>query len=122
MLLLFFLACFSTSSNPDICHFLPVNSSKDCTVSFILDSILDKGYSLAIAIDASSNQFEEHKILVENGIDVLVLDHHETTHYSEYATVINNQLSEQYSNKALCGVGVAYKFCKFVLPIINFFF
>ena len=79
---------------------------------FILDSILDKGYSLAIAIDASSNQFEEHKILVENGIDVLVLDHHETTHYSEYATVINNQLSEQYNNKALCGVGVAYKFCK----------
>ena len=49
---------------------------------------------LVIAPDSSSSDFEEHEELSKRGIDVLVLDHHETTHYSEYATVINNQLSE----------------------------
>lgn len=31
---------------------------------------------LVIALDASSNEIEIHKVLAEKGIDVLVLDHH----------------------------------------------
>ena len=41
------------------------------------------------------------------------MDHHEkeeTGEKHEYAVVINNQMSEKYANKDLCGAGVVYKF------------
>lgn len=60
--------------------------------------------------DSSSNDYEEHKTLKEMGYDILVLDHHEADHYSENAVVVNNQLSKDYPNKSLSGVGVVYKF------------
>ena len=63
-----------------------------------------------VMIDSSSNDYEYHKQLAERGIDILVIDHHEAEKVSEYACVINNQLCG-YPNKALSGVGVAYKFC-----------
>ena len=47
------------------------------------------------------------------GYDILVLDHHNAPSYSENAVVINNQLSKNYSNKDLSGVGVVYKFFEY---------
>ena len=70
----------------------------------------EKICDLIILPDSSSNDYEEHKILKNMGYDVLVLDHHEAAGYSANATVINNQLSKEYENKALSGVGVVYKF------------
>ena len=49
------------------------------------------------------------KELKEHGKDVVVIDHHEAERYSENAIVVNNQLSERYPNKSLCGAGVVYK-------------
>lgn len=75
--------------------------------------ILDKvpeGVSLVIIPDAGSNQYKEHKVLSDKGIDVIVLDHHECEKESEHAIVVNNQLSPEYTNKQLSGVGVVYKF------------
>ena len=55
----------------------------------------------------------KNKVLKDKGIDVLVIDHHEAEDgYSQNAVVINNQLSENYPNKQLSGVGMVYKFCK----------
>ena len=79
----------------------------------IVDTIPDD-VKLVIAPDSSSNDYEQHKILKEKGIDVLVIDHHEAEKVSEYACVINNQLSKNYSNKTLSGVGVIYKFCQYI--------
>lgn len=45
---------------------------------------------LIVLPDSSSNDFTEHKILKELGYDILVLDHHEASGYSEDAIVINN--------------------------------
>ena len=84
----------------------------------ILDSIPDD-VKLVIAPDASSNDYEQHKALKEKGIDVLVIDHHEADQVSEYACVINNQLSKSYPNKTLSGVGVVYKFCQFIDRFLN---
>lgn len=67
---------------------------------------------LVIIPDAGSNQFEEHKALKDKGIDVIVLDHHECEIESEYAIVVNSQLSPEYTNKQFSGVGITYKFCK----------
>ena len=73
---------------------------------------------LVIAPDSSSNEFEIHKSLHERGIDVLVIDHHNTSHFSEYACVINNQLCD-YPTKSLSGVGMVYKFCCYLDELLQ---
>ena len=75
-----------------------------------LEEIIANEYKLVICPDASSNDYKQHKFLKDNGIDVLVLDHHDAEEVSENAIIINNQLSD-YPNKTLSGVGVVYKFC-----------
>lgn len=65
---------------------------------------------LLILPDASSEQFKEHKIVKEMGIDIIIIDHHSVKDYSDNAIVVNNQLSKISTN--LSGVGMTYKFCK----------
>ena len=73
---------------------------------------------LVICPDASSNDYEYHKQLQDNGIKVLVLDHHDADHVSEYAVVVNNQLSD-YPNKNLSGAGVTWQFCRYLDKLMN---
>ena len=74
-------------------------------------SAIPQGTTLVIAPDSSSNEYETHQALVKQGIDVVVLDHHQADKISEYACVVNNQLCD-YPNKALSGVGIVYKVCE----------
>ena len=73
----------------------------------------DRQWDLIICPDSSSNDYDCHEDLTTRGYQILVLDHHTADHYSEHAVVINNQLSQNYSNKALSGVGVVYKFLEY---------
>ena len=73
---------------------------------------------MIICPDSSSNDYEYHKILWEQKSDVLVLDHHEADSISEYACIINNQLSD-YPNKELSGVGVVWQFCRYINFLIK---
>lgn len=75
-----------------------------------IDELLIKNVRLVICPDASSNDYEIHEALHNQGIDVLVLDHHEAPEVSKFACVINNQLCD-YPTKSLCGAGIVYKFC-----------
>lgn len=76
-----------------------------------LDTLnIPNGVKLIIIPDAGSAEYELHAQMKQNGIDVLILDHHEADKMSSDACVINNQLCD-YPNKALSGVGVVYKFC-----------
>lgn len=76
-----------------------------------VDNIPD-GVTLVIAPDASSNENEIHKKLAENGIDVVVLDHHHAEKDADDpAIIVNNQMCN-YDNKALSGVGIVFKFCQ----------
>lgn len=85
------------------------------------DIVIEDDVDLVILPDSSTNDYEQHKVLKDKGIDVLVIDHHEAEGgYSENAVVINNQESDLYMNKQLSGVGVVYKFLKaldFVLEL-----
>lgn len=77
----------------------------------ILDTI-PEDIKLVIAPDSSSNDYKQHEVLKSKGIDVVVLDHHMSDEgYSANAIVVNNQLSQDYPNKSLCGAGIVYKFC-----------
>ena len=70
-------------------------------------------YKLIIIPDASSNDYKYHEELHEQGINIVVLDHHEAERISPYATIINNQLSD-YPNKEMSGVGIVWQFCKYM--------
>lgn len=69
--------------------------------------LLDKP-SLMVTPDSSSLDFDSHKILYQNGIDLLVIDHHDCNGYSDFATIINTQLVEN-GNKTLSGGGMVLK-------------
>lgn len=66
--------------------------------------------SLLIVPDAGTNDCKECKELFDKGIDVLVLDHHGKEVENPYALIVNNQMSDNYDNKELCGAGIVYKF------------
>ena len=88
-----------------------IHSGKQHGLSDCIDKALE--YKFIICPDSSSNDYEYHKILKDNNIDVLVLDHHEADHISDYACVVNNQMSD-YPNKELSGVGVTWQFCRYL--------
>ena len=83
---------------------------QDCCEGFIA-----KNYKLILCPDSSSNDYEQHKMLNMAGAKIIILDHHEAPHVSEYENVvtINNQLSD-YPNKNFCGAGVTWQFCRFL--------
>ena len=84
----------------------------------IIPETVPSDVKLVIAPDSSSNEFEIHEELHNRGVDVLVIDHHNTTHYSEYACVINNQMDD-YPTKSLSGVGMVYKFCSYLDQLLH---
>ena len=77
-----------------------------------VDDIIRDKYNLVIVPDAGSNQYEEHYRLQQEGIDIIILDHHECDKESACAIVVNNQLSPNYINKGLCGAGVVFQFLR----------
>lgn len=79
----------------------------------IIPDTIPEDVKLVIAPDSSSNDYEAHEYLNLSGVDVLVIDHHEADHISEYACVINNQLCD-YPTKSLSGVAMVWKFCCYI--------
>lgn len=94
-----------------------------------IDEIEDENlYDLIICPDAASYDISEHKRLAAMGISCLILDHHEQLYDNDgcpirsnenNVIIINNQLSEQYENKSLCGAGVVFKFCEVLDDILG---
>ena len=79
----------------------------------IVMEMIPDDVKLVIAPDSASSDYEQHEKLAKQGIDILILDHHEAPEVSQYACVINNQLCN-YANKALCGGAIVYKFCCYI--------
>ena len=95
-----------------------IHNGKQHGLSDCIAGLLECNYSLVILPDSSSNDFEYHKELFEDATNVIVLDHHEAEKISEYAIVINNQLSD-YPNKNLSGAGVTWQFCRYIDSLIG---
>lgn len=83
-----------------------------------LDKIIETT-SLLILPDSSSNDYEQHKYLHDNGVDIVVLDHHQSPEYSKDAIVVNNQLDD-YPNKNFSGAGVTWQLCRQMDELCNF--
>ena len=78
-----------------------------------IEHINELNPKLLIVPDASSSEGGIHKSLIDLGIDIIILDHHEVEGESP-AIIVNNQSSTRFSNKNLSGVGIVYKFCQAV--------
>ncbi len=77
-----------------------------------LEKAKEDGYSLVITVDCGSTAFEPIAWARENGMDVIVTDHHLTKDHglpNAYAIVNPNQPGCEYPDKNLAGVGVAFK-------------
>lgn len=81
-------------------------------------AMIPKGTKLLICPDSASNDYDEHLILKSQGIDILVLDHHEADKRSPHACIVNNQMCE-YPTKSLSGVGIVYKFCQYIDQLLG---
>lgn len=94
-----------------------IHEGKQHGLADVVDEIIEKSgqIDLIICPDSSSNDEEQHLILEECGVPVLVLDHHiQDTPTHSSAIIINNQTSSNYSNKQLTGAGVVYQFCRYL--------
>ena len=68
---------------------------------------------LLIIPDSSSNDIDECQKLIDAGIDIIVLDHHEKSDLRTYPGIlVNNQTSNNYYNKAACGTHITWDFLK----------
>lgn len=79
----------------------------------------NKHYGLIVQPDSGSADYNYHEQLKTN---ILILDHHdieEGQKISEYAVVINNQISPDYKNKDLTGAGVTWQFCRYIDQMLN---
>lgn len=77
-----------------------------------LEKAKEKGFSLVISVDCGSTAFEPIAWAQENGLDVIVTDHHLTKDQglpNAFAVVNPNQPECEYPDKNLAGVGVAFK-------------
>lgn len=84
---------------------------------------IPENIKLLIMADAGTNDANECNALIEKGIDVIILDHHDANYQDESeedinsqttennnAIIVNNQISPEYENKDLSGAGVVYRF------------
>lgn len=84
----------------------------------IIMEAIDSETRLVLVPDAGSSDVDKVAELAARGIDVLILDHHNSDSVPKEAVVINPMLCA-YPTKALCGGGVVYKFCSYMDSIIG---
>jgi len=91
-----------------------------------IDRALEDGVpSLFVALDCGTNSHDEVAFLIEQGIDVIVIDHHRTKERAlEKGILVNPHLqvdagllSEEYRN--LCTVGLVFKLAHGLLKLLR---
>ena len=102
-----------------------IHEGKQHGLEDMVDKLIDKNYGLILMPDAGSNDFDQQRALNDAGTDILILDHHLVDNinedyyfHNEHTIIINNQLSANYSNKALSGAGVTWQFCRYCEEMI----
>ena len=81
----------------------------------------DEGKKLVITVDNGIAQKNEVAFLLENGVDVLITDHHQPNgNTPENVFIIDAHYhNEDENNKGLCGAGVAFKLAMTLLERLN---
>lgn len=70
---------------------------------------IEDNIKLVIVPDAAV-RLEEQEKLHKRGIDLIIIDHHDVEKDTEFAILVNNQLSEEFTSKQSVGIGMVLKF------------
>ena len=89
-----------------------IHKGKIHGLSGFIDDMEQDDSKLIIVPDAGTGDVNECKRLIASGKDVVILDHHSIDGTNNPAIIVNNQLSERVTDKAMTGVGITYKFTK----------
>jgi single-stranded-DNA-specific exonuclease len=86
-----------------------------------LDSLHQRGISLVITVDCGIRSIDEANHARDLGLDLVITDHHHPgDELPEAVAVINpKQPGDNYPDKNLAGVGLAYKLAKGLLAQLN---
>lgn len=78
------------------------------------DFQLPDDVKLFIIPDAGTNDINQLNELTRKGISCIVLDHHQQEYKGENcnAIIINNQISDKYTDKEFCGTGILFEFLR----------
>lgn len=98
--------------NPNIEVRYFIHKGKIHGLSEFVKVMCEDDSKLIIVPDAGSGDSKECEKLISSGKDVIILDHHSIDASNNPAIVVNNQLSNRVTDKAMTGVGITYKFTK----------
>jgi single-stranded-DNA-specific exonuclease len=74
---------------------------------------IPEGTELLLILDSSSNEYEECAEIESNGMDVIILDHHQIDHSNPYCILVNPQQHDcSYPNKQSSGAVITWKMCQ----------
>lgn len=87
------------------------SAQKKTTIAEALDTAIENHCKVLITVDVGITAAKEIAEFVNNGIDVIVTDHHEPTETLPKCTAILNPklVDNRYPDRNLTGVGVAFK-------------
>ena len=87
-----------------------------------VNQFIEEQVNLIITLDCGISDNEAVKVAQDNGIDVIITDHHEPHEVlpPAYAIVDHKQKDCNYPEKILCGSGVGYKLIQAILKINRF--
>lgn len=106
------LVSFFRSHGVNIRAYIPDRQNEGYGINkAAIKKIIDDGATLLISVDTGITAFEETIYAKENGLDVIITDHHECKQeLPEAVAVINpKRMDCSYPFKDLAGVGVAFK-------------
>lgn len=98
--------------NPNIEIRYFVHKGKLHGVNEFVEEICLDASQLVIVPDAGTGDVQECAKIIRSGKDVIILDHHSISDEGNPAIIVNNQLSNRVTDKAMTGVGITYKFTK----------
>lgn len=99
--------------NPDRLEFVMHEGKKHGLSDDVFGEIMLSDTTLLVIPDAGSNDKRQIEELVSKGVKVLIIDHHQVEEPTDKAIIVNNQICD-ITNKHLTGVGMSYKFCRYI--------
>lgn len=84
--------------------------------------LLKESPELVVTVDCGVTSFAQIKVLQDQGIDVIVVDHHSVpeTMPPAYGIIVPKRTGDPYPFKDLCGAGLAYKTATALMKELRF--
>lgn len=106
---------------PEIVYLQHEDKSHGLADTTIMRALRDTVKPQLLIIPDASGTNEQYKALTDLGIDIVVLDHHDTEEKgdNDKVIVVNCQHSPKYTNKAMSGAGIVWQFCRVLDDILG---